>query len=752
MIAVIGKQLHQWELRRYVLFTPQYGENITELHFAHKGDVEALVMKAVADGDGYKAQIPNELLTSSKSICVYAVRSDDNGRETVESKVLPVYEQEKPADYVYTPTEVLSYRTLAERATNAAEEAAKSAAEAQKVVAAYEAGELKGEPGPQGPQGEPGDPAEGSVLYTEQELTFDQKRQARGNIGALGEDDKDALSDEMDDNYVSYTRDQVLDEEQQMYACRNIQAVPSRHFSQKIAEIEAAMVDKFCPAFTETAPAVRCEPVEGYPLGVVSQILPVQEGSGNPYPHGGGKNLIDVSKLQYGYDLGSNEIRPMDGWYVTDFIPVLPSTAYALSGTSSSYKFEYRADKTLIVEAIGGAYSFTTTAETRYVIANSLIEGYDKPQLELGATATEYAPYSNIRPITGWTGAKLWRGGKNLLKLSGREVSADNTFSNTSKRICNGNSIFLGLAASNYKNSGIINSYEIEETSVTYTSGANAYGIGFDLLVKPGETYTFSCKEIVTFGIAYYAEDGTHISYSSSRTNRSVQTVPENAKWLVVVLSCNLDDVNTEITCSDIQIEKGDTATSFEPCREGKEFTLDFGQTVYGGSLDWKTGVLTITKAGHVVDGTEAWTYTESPGPRCYFRSEPTSKLSGDGLCSHARYCGLDVGSTIAQVFNYGNQVTLNFPNLSTLEQYVEYFQQQLEAGTPVTVIWPLAEPITIQLTPQEILALSGVNALYSDTGDTTVTGRADPRPMLEAQKTILERLAALEAAAVNNT
>jgi len=70
-------------------------------------------------------------------------------------------------------------------------------------------------------------------------------------------------------------------------------------------------------------------------------------------------------------------------------------------------------------------------------------------------------------------------------------------------------------------------------------------------------------------------------------------------------------------------------------------------------------------------------------------------------------------------------------------------------------IVFGLETPITVQLSPQEILALSGENTLYSDTGDTQVSGKADPSAIIEAQqavqKSILERLAALEAAAVNN-
>ena len=66
---------------------------------------------------------------------------------------------------------------------------------------------------------------------------------------------------------------------------------------------------------------------------------------------------------------------------------------------------------------------------------------------------------------------------------------------------------------------------------------------------------------------------------------------------------------------------------------------------------------------------------------------------------------------------------------------------------TGAQVVYELATPQTIQLTPQEIAALEGLNSLYSSTGDTAVAGRADMGWLTQG---IMDRLAALESAAVN--
>ena len=79
-------------------------------------------------------------------------------------------------------------------------------------------------------------------------------------------------------------------------------------------------------------------------------------------------------------------------------------------------------------------------------------------------------------------------------------------------------------------------------------------------------------------------------------------------------------------------------------------------------------------------------------------------------------------------------------------EEWESWVHNLVSGGTPLQVAYQTAEPIaTIQLTPQEILALSGINNIYADTGDVTVSGRADPNAVIN---NLAQRIAALESAA----
>ena len=139
--------LYTWDLNRQVIVEDP---SITEVHFCNRTDDCALVVE-VKDEDGLRvADIPNIILQQPWDIRVYAYCT---GSYTRVEEVLKVKARCKPADYVYTETEVY---TVEEHVARAIDEAKAN-------------GEFKGDKGdkgdpgpqgPQGPQGEKGEPGE----------------------------------------------------------------------------------------------------------------------------------------------------------------------------------------------------------------------------------------------------------------------------------------------------------------------------------------------------------------------------------------------------------------------------------------------------------------------------------------------------------------------------------------------------------------------------------------------------------------
>lgn len=102
-----SKKLYQWDLNREITISA----DAEVVDFAHKNDAEAVRVKPVNKDGVLAASIPNSLLQSSQPIVVWLVKGD----QTIYGQVLPVIPRQKPADYVETEDDVLSYVALEKR-------------------------------------------------------------------------------------------------------------------------------------------------------------------------------------------------------------------------------------------------------------------------------------------------------------------------------------------------------------------------------------------------------------------------------------------------------------------------------------------------------------------------------------------------------------------------------------------------------------------------------------------------------------
>lgn len=204
-LKVIGSALYQWEIGRKIRIDASVGNRAVEVQFAHPGDKEALSVIPKEENGIIVAEVPNIMLQSADKLIVFLVEMDENCVETTRHSVFHVVNRPKPADYLYTETEILSYRTLEQRidqiekngvsdeqiatavgkyldenpSQGGANEEEKAQIQQNKtdieqlaqdkldasalpeavneaLAEAKESGEFKGEPGQPGPQGEPG--------------------------------------------------------------------------------------------------------------------------------------------------------------------------------------------------------------------------------------------------------------------------------------------------------------------------------------------------------------------------------------------------------------------------------------------------------------------------------------------------------------------------------------------------------------------------------------------------------------------
>lgn len=98
--------LYQWDIDRQVIVSDP---SIVEVHFCNRTDECSLVVEVKEENGIRVANVPNILLQSSFDIRVFGY----DGKATLHDKIFKVKPRTRPADYVYTETEVLSVQELA---------------------------------------------------------------------------------------------------------------------------------------------------------------------------------------------------------------------------------------------------------------------------------------------------------------------------------------------------------------------------------------------------------------------------------------------------------------------------------------------------------------------------------------------------------------------------------------------------------------------------------------------------------------
>ena len=138
--------------------------------------------------------------------------------------------------------------------------------------------------------------------------------------------------------------------------------------------------------------------------------------------------------------------------------------------------------------------------------------------------------------------------------------------------------------------------------------------------------------------------------------------------------------------------------------------------TVYGGTLDATTGLLTIGWILLQFDGAEDWTLFN--GRLRFDLALPCNADARQGaLCSHYPYAASTVGITSFSIFTNGLGVYFNNTGYANTTAWTAFLEAQAGAGTPIQVCYPLDTPQTVQLTPTQIMTLLGQNNVWADCG-----------------------------------
>lgn len=163
----------------------------------------------------------------------------------------------------------------------------------------------------------------------------------------------------------------------------------------------------------------------------------------------------------------------------------------------------------------------------------------------------------------------------------------------------------------------------------------------------------------------------------------------------------------------DLQIEFGDTATPYEPYT-GQTITLPALASLYGDGTvcdeyDVVSGVETRRWGRVELDGTEAWiTRTSGTGVYGYALPDVFDAPAAAGVCTHFSFVknGASGTQTAVCVASASTRKDLSvFTTIATLDDFKAWLAAQYAAGTPVTVVYQLAEPVITKI--EEILPFS---------------------------------------------
>ena len=137
--------------------------------------------------------------------------------------------------------------------------------------------------------------------------------------------------------------------------------------------------------------------------------------------------------------------------------------------------------------------------------------------------------------------------------------------------------------------------------------------------------------------------------------------------------------------------------------------------TVYGGTLDVTTGLLTVTMA-KVNLGALDWTVSSAFGG-CFASSIYGMRMNtAASICSNYKSTNTMSAKLDKVIYTKNNGDTI-YAKDSTYTSAASF----KTAMSGVKLVYELATPQTYKLTPTQIALLEGVNNVWADTGDTTV-------------------------------
>ena len=279
---------------------------------------------------------------------------------------------------------------------------------------------------------------------------------------------------------------------------------------------------------------------------------------------------------------------------------------------------------------------------------------------------------SNIRPITGYSSANIWRTGKNLVDMPRMCEGANISYNSVRLTASYSDGVLTGIVQNNGSYTRDITVTMASANQIVLPKGYSGY-----MTMSFNHDGMLPNSSNILRAQLRYANNTNSFGNTSYNASRYVMSTPSlswaagrtiSALYLAATYSASAS-IGDVIKFWNLQVEYADsspTATAYEPANITTiPIAFPNGMTVYGGYVDVLHGVLTVTHG---------------------------------------------------EIASYNGE-TINGPWISSMDVYAA-------GATPTTgaqVVYPLTVPQQYQLTATAISSLTGVNHIWADTGNVTL-------------------------------
>lgn len=451
-----------------------------------------------------------------------------------------------------------------------------------------------------------------------------------------------------------------------------------------------------------------------------ADFSPKQDLNGYEYPWVGGA--------------GKNKFNGQFAYHNADkYSPVVSGNTYTVSSKSTgahqinmqyiTNTNTYYGDSKIVSEGdTFGKTTVTIPTDVKGVLiyvngdaSNSQHTAYDT-QIEEGNTATSYAPYENICPITGWDTIPI-----NTTVTSRNLLPSDVLFPET----VSGVTFTPNMDYPPTREHGIITADGTATADVELM-------IAEGLQLAEGEYILTGCptQTFYNYWLGIY-KNGEVVGTDVGEGFRFVVHSGESIS-VGLFISSGQELINVKF---EPMIRVGtDTDPTYEPYSEEPIplFTIDLNGTRYGGHVEATTGVLTVDRVSVIADPSLSWRYASGSGGYFYLSAAfPNLKRNGQVITN------LLPTVTTAEEFASTENCVYCATNINIKVKGVDTvsdFQTWL-TNNSLQVVYEI-EPTTVQLTAQQIELITGMNQFGTDTDGLTVTVR---EPFTLVNPTLME-------------